>query len=157
MNEAYQFARYYTITTKDNIKEADMYGGLNRIAMAKMLANYAEGVLWLHNYNTGRNCKFTDVSTWLDKEYYYWVTKACQLWIMWINMPNNKFYPEWWVTRAEFATALSRLLYGTPDWVGQYYSTHLVKLYQEKIITNTDPTLQELRWYVMLMLMRAAK
>lgn len=155
MNEAYQYARYFDITTKDNIKEADMYSGLNRIAMAKMLTNYAENVLWINNYNTGRNCKFVDVSTSLDKDYDYWVTKACQLWIMWVNMPNNKFYPNWWVTRAEFATALSRLLYGTPDWVGQYYSTHLVKLYQEKIIKNTDPTLRELRWYVMLMLKRA--
>ena len=156
MNEAYQYARYFDITTKNNINYADMYSWLDRIAMAKMLSNYAENVLWISNYNTGRNCKFVDVSTSLDKKYDYWVTRACQLWIMWVNMPNNKFYPEWWVTRAEFATALSRLLYGTPDWVGQYYSTHLVKLYQEKIITNTDPTLQELRWYVMLMLKRSA-
>ena len=157
MNEAYQYARYYDITTKNTIKDADMYSWLNRIAMAKMLTNYAENVLWVNNYNTGRNCKFVDVSTSLDKDYDYWVTKACQLWIMWVNMPNNKFYPEWWVTRAEFATALSRLLYGTADWVWQYYSTHLVKLYKEKIITNTDPTLKELRGYVMLMLKRAAE
>jgi hypothetical protein len=93
----------------------------------------------------------------LDKDYDYWVTKACQLWIMWVNMPNNKFYPNWWVTRAEFATALSRLLYWTKDWTEKYYSTHITKLRREWIITNTDPALWELRGYVMLMLKRVAE
>ena len=157
MNEAYQYARYYNITTKDSIKDADMYSGLNRIAMAKMLTNYAENVLGKDNFNTGRNCSFSDVSNSLDKDYDYWVTKACQLWIMWVNMPNNKFYPNWWVTRAEFATALSRLLYWTKDWTEKYYSTHITKLRREWIITNTDPALWELRGYVMLMLKRVAE
>jgi hypothetical protein len=157
MNEAYQYARYYDITTKNTIKDADMYSWLNRIAMAKMLTNYAENVLWVNNYNTGRNCKFVDVSTSLDKDYDYWVTKACQLWIMWVNMPDNKFYPNWWVTRKEFVTALSRLLYNTKDGTYQYYTTHMAKLKNEWIITNTNPDLWELRWYVMLMLKRASK
>lgn len=157
MNEAYQYARYYDITTKDSIKDADMYSGLNRIAMAKMLTNYAENVLGKDNFNTGRNCSFNDVSNSLDKDYDYWVTKACQLWIMWVNMPNNKFYPNWWVTRAEFATALSRLLYNTKDGTEKYYSTHITKLRREWIITNTDPALWELRGYVMLMLKRVAE
>ncbi len=157
MNEAYQYARYFDITTKDSIKEADMYSGLNRIAMAKMLANYAENVLWEDNFDTDRDCTFKDVSTSLDKQYDYWVTKACQLWIMWVNMPNNKFYPNWWVTRKEFATALSRLLYWTKDGTINYYSTHITKLKREWIITNTDPDLWELRWYVMLMLKRVAE
>ena len=157
MNEAYQYARYFDITTKDSIKEADMYSGLNRIAMAKMLANYAENVLWEDNFDTDRDCTFKDVSTSLDKQYDYWVTKACQLWIMWVNMPNNKFYPNWWVTRKEFATALSRLLYWTKDGAVNYYSTHITKLKREWIITNTDPDLWELRWYVMLMLKRVAE
>lgn len=157
MNEAYQYARYYDITTKNSIKDADMYSGLNRIAMAKMLTNYAENVLWEDNFDTRRNCTFTDVSNSLDKDYDYWVTKACQLWIMWVNMPNNKFYPNWWVTRAEFATALSRLLYNTKDGTERYYSTHITKLRREWIITNTDPALWELRGYVMLMLKRVAE
>jgi hypothetical protein len=71
MNEAYQYARYYDITTKNSIKDADMYSGLNRIAMAKMLTNYAENVLGKDNFNTGRNCSFSDVSNSLDKDYDY--------------------------------------------------------------------------------------
>ena len=157
INEAYQYARYYDITTIDSIKDAWMSDWLNRIAMAKMLANYAINVLDKDDFDTSEDCTFEDVSEELDEQFDYWVTKACQLWIMWVNMPNNKFYPKWWVTRAEFATALSRLLYWIEDWEDKYYSTHIKKLKREWIITNTDPTLKELRWYVMLMLKRAAE
>ena len=157
MNRAYQYARYYKITTKDTIREANMYSGLTRVAMAKMLTNYAENVLGINDFDTSKNCKFKDVSNALDKQYDYWVTKACQLGIMWVNMKNNNFNPYDPVTRAQFATALSRLLFLTKDWTDKYYSTHISKLQRDKIITNTDPTLKELRWYVMLMLMRVWK
>ena len=157
MNKAYQYARYYNITTIDSIKDAGMGTWLNRIAMAKMLSQYAVNALWINNFNTSRNCTFKDVSSSLDRQYDYWVTRACQLWIMWINTPDNKFYPNWYVSRAEFATALSRLLFNTKDWLDKYYSTHISKLYKEWIIKNTDPKLREKRWYVMLMLMRASE
>ena len=49
---------------------------------------------------------------------------------MGINMPDNKFRPNDEVTRAEFGTALSRMLYSTPDGK-PYYSTHLAKLKSE--------------------------
>jgi hypothetical protein len=50
-------------------------------------------------------------------------------------MPNNKFRPNDEVSRAEFATALSRMLYNTSD--GEYRSTpkyyihHMEKLVKE--------------------------
>jgi hypothetical protein len=52
---------------------------------------------------------------------------------------------------------LSRLKYHTDDGKDVYYSTHINLLNQLWIITNTDPKLKELRWYVMLMLMRSAE
>ena len=70
----------------------------------------------------------------------------------------EEFRPFDLVTRAEFGTALSRMLYGTADGEGaDWYSTHLAKLMDEKIITNDNPQLKELRGYVMIMLMRSAK
>ena len=128
MNKAYQYAYYYWITTINNISSANMNGWLTRIAMAKMLSYFAENVLWMNDFDTRRSCEFNDVSPYLDRQYNYWVTKACQLWIMWINMQNNNFNPYWTVTRAQFATALSRLLYWTRDWTDKYYSTHISKL-----------------------------
>ena len=87
------------------------------------------------------------------------MTLAYQLWIMWVNMKNNKFRPNDYVTRAEFATALSRMIYDdVSDGLNEkYYVPHMAKLYNEWIITNTNPNIKELRGYVMLMLMRSAK
>ena len=150
MNRAYQYAYRYGITTKRSIESAWMNQQLTRIAMAKMLSQYAIKVLWKRPSNVYVP-RFSDVSTSLDAQYDNWVTLAYQLWIMWINMQNNKFRPYDTVTRAEFWTALSRLLFNLKDWNDVYYSTHLNRLYREWIITNTNPNLKELRWYVMIM------
>jgi len=153
---AYEFAYKHGITTMPTIEQANMEGPLTRIAMAKMLSYYAINVLWLKPDETRVN-KFNDVSDQMDAEYNNAVSLAYQLWIMWINMPKNNFRPNDLVTRWEFATALSRMLYKIADWKDKYYSTHLAKLMEEKIITNDNPNLQELRGYVMIMLMRSAK
>ena len=155
MNMAYQYAYHFKITTQKSITEAWMDQALTRIAMAKMLSMYVMNVLWKKPANTIVP-NFEDVSEDLNEQYDYWISLAYQLWIMWINMPENKFRPHDLVTRAEFATALSRLLYWTADWNEFYYSTHLNKLFEKWIIANTNPSLQELRWYVMIMLMRSA-
>lgn len=156
LQTAYEFAYENKITTMDSIEKADMEWWLTRIAMAKMLSQYAINVLWKKPANIIVP-KFSDITEGLNTEYDYWVSRAYQLWIMWINMPDNKFRPFDLVTRAEFGTALSRLIFWIADWEEAYYTTHLAKLKAEWIITNDDPTLQELRWYVMLMLMRSKK
>lgn len=153
MNQAYQYSYHYGITTMDTIEKAKMRWSLKRIEMAKMLSQYAINVLWIKPDTTRQN-KFADVSENMDTEYDEWVTLAYQLWIMWINMPDNKFRPNDRVTRAEFGTALSRMLFGLGDG-NPYYLSHLAKLKSEWIITNDEPNLEELRWYVMLMLMRS--
>ena len=129
--------------------------------MAKMLSKFAINVLWKTPDTSKWAARFSDVSDQLDKEYDNAVTLAYQLWIMWVNVSNNRFRPHDIVTRAEFATALSRLLYSTSD--GQYKSTwkyyepHIAKLYSQWIITNKNPKLLERRWYIMLMLMRSVQ
>ena len=158
--EAYEFAKEKWITTMPTINEANMNWKLTRIAMAKMLSQYAMNVLGQKPANIVTP-KFNDVTDKQNSDYDDWVTLAYQLWIMWQNMPNNKFRPNDEVTRAEFATALSRMLYNTSDWeyksTDKYYTNHMKKLVQEKIITNDDAKMKELRWYVMIMLMRSAK
>ena len=154
--EAYNFAHSKWITTMPTIQSAQMDGKLTRIAMAKMLSYYAINVLWQKPDETRIN-KFNDISEKLDAQYDNGVTLAYQLWIMWINMPDNKFRPDDEVTRWEFGTALSRMIYKVVDWKDKYYSTHLAKLMEEWIITNDNPKMKELRGYVMIMLMRSAK
>ena len=158
--DAYTFAKENWITTKDTIQSAQMNGKLTRIAMAKMLSQYAINVLW-KTPDTSKTIKFKDVTSKKDADYDSGVTLAYQLWIMWQNMPWNKFRPNDEVTRAEFATALSRMVYNTSDWeykaTSKYYIHHMEKLVKEWIITNDNPNMKELRWYVMIMLMRSAK
>jgi len=161
LQEAYIFAKENWITSKDTILEAKMSWKLTRIQMAKMLSNYAINVLWKQPDISRWAITFKDVTDKVDKQYDNWVTLAYQLWIMWQNMPNNKFRPNDEVTRAEFAAALSRMLYNTSDWeyksTSKYYTPHMAKLYNEWIINNTDPKMKERRWYVMIMLMRSVK
>jgi hypothetical protein len=45
LQDAYAYAYKNHITDKPSIDAADMYGNLNRVAMAKMIANYATKVL----------------------------------------------------------------------------------------------------------------
>jgi hypothetical protein len=70
------------------------------------------------------------------------------------------FDPNGEVTRAQFGTVLSRILYGTQnEWGAPYYLKHLSALKTAGIMNNiTDPEhMKEIRGYVMLMLTRAKK
>ena len=155
INNAYQFAYKNGITTVNNIEKAKINSWLTRIAMAKMLSNYAINILWKKPDTSKWTKNFNDVTTKQNADYDNAVTLSYQLWIMW--QWTNNFRPNDEVTRAEFATALSRMLYSTPDWNDKYYTTHLTKLKQEWIISNDNPKIKEKRWYVMLMLMRTIK
>lgn len=154
MIDAYNWAFKNGITTMPTIEEADMEGKLTRIAMAKMLSFFAINVLGKTPDTDRVVPNFPDVDAQLDKDYDNWVTLAYQLGIMWIGI--EEFRPNDEVTRWEFATALSRLLFNTPDGEWAFYEPHLAKLMEEKIITVDTPDLKELRWYVMIMLMRSA-
>ena len=154
--QAYDFARKNNITTMNTIEDAKMNGYMTRIEMAKMLSQYAINILHQTPDLSKWMVNFKDVTDKMDKEYDDAVTLAYELWIMGINMPNNKFRPNDYVTRAEFATALSRMLYGTEDWRPNYYSTHIEKLKSEWIMTILNLNMLEVRWYVMIMLIRAS-
>ena len=157
MNQVYQFAKANWITTMDTIKKANMWWKLTRIQMAKMLSYYAINVLWQTPDTSKWVIRFKDVTKNMNKQYDNWVTLAYELWIMWQNMKKNRFRPYDEVTRAEFTTALSRMIYGIEDgtWKTKYYIPHMAKLYNEWIISKMNPNMKEKRWYVMLMLMRS--
>ena len=159
LQEAYAYAYTNGITTMNTIDSADMYGSLTRVAMAKMIANYATTVLWLEP-DTSASCTFTDVTAALDAQYDNWVTKACQLGLMGQNI--TAFRPNDLVTRAEFGTTLSRALNHDSDDLeamnaaNPYYKDHLNFLKSEGIMNQIDnPSMTEVRGYVMLMMMRA--
>ena len=61
--------------------------------------------------------------------------------------PLNNFNPNGKVSRAEFATVLSRVLFGNiyNQDGAKYYERHIEALATAKILKNTDPKIQELR------------
>lgn len=152
-NQAYNFAKENGITTMASIQEANMEGTLARSHMAKMMVNYAINVLG-KTLDTSKSCEFNDIAN-ASQEVKDYAIKACQLGIMGINTPD--FMPNNTVTRAQFGTVLSRLLYNTPNAGSPYYLVHLNVLKAKGIITDTNPNLMEMRAYIMIMLMNAAK
>ena len=155
--QAYTWAFSNWITTQDTIEKANMYWEITRIELSKMISNYAINIL-NKKLDTSKKCEFEDISDKLNKQYDSWVTKACQLWLMWQWI--TKFRPNDKVTRAEFGTILSRLLYWDKyNWWTPYYKKHLNQLNIRWIMTNiSNPEKwNEIRGNVMVMLKRSEK
>ena len=164
--DAYDYVYSQKITTVSPIEKADLGGSLTRIAMAKMISNFAINVLGLQ-LDMSKDCSFLDVPTVLDEKYNNWVTHACQLWLMWIGKnweKSDKFSPYEVVTRAQFGTAFSRALSQASGKIVEnwnpYYVSHLWYLQWEWVIKDVNtpsPATEEKRWRVMLMMYRASK
>ena len=155
LKAAYTWAFNNSITTQSTIDKANMNWEITRIELSKMISNYVINVL-KKKIDTSKKCNFSDITEEFNKQYDNWVTKACQLWLMgqWIS----EFRPYDKVTRAEFWTILSRALYWEKyNWWNPYYTKHLNQLNLDWIIKNINnaETRKEIRWYVMLMMMRS--
>ena len=173
MKTAYLYAYIHGMTTICPIDDANMYWVIRRDELAKMLSQYAINVLDLEPQAGKSGCTaYNDIAN-SSAEMKYYMKTACELNIMWLESdwktPMKSFYPHWLVTRAEFWTTLSRLIYGdaynlqseaenTYPWA--WYGKHLEALKRDEIMTQIygdRPQHFELRWYVMLMLMRHGK
>ena len=90
----------------------------------------------------------------------WYIQLAYQYQIMWINAdwsPMENFSPNKPVSRWEFATVLSRVLFGNTynqNWL-KYYEQHISALNNANILNNTDPNITEWRWWIMTMLYRS--
>jgi hypothetical protein len=111
--------------------------------LARMIVKYAN-IIWKEiPVDTPTYCNWNDnYGDWESKEIKFYAEKACALWIMWIRI--DKFYPKQLVSRAEFGTVLSRLLWGSeydiinPSDNTPYYRKHLEALKREWIMTQID-------------------
>jgi hypothetical protein len=127
--------------------------------LAKMVVNYAINVLWQQlPEKVPSECRWNDWRwDWESDEIKDYAVKACSLWLMWLDM--KKFSPKLRVTRAQFGTIMSRLLWWKKyaGWT-PYYRKHLNALKENNIMTQIwNPEWRvELRQWVWLMLMRAA-
>ncbi len=151
--EAYSRAKANEITTMNTIESSRMNDWLTREEMAKMISKYAINILW-KTPDTSKSCYFLDSN--INPDLVQSVIMSCQLWLMWQWV--SSFRPKDSVTRAEFWTVLSRLLYWNKyEWWEKYYTNHLKALQNNWIMNNiSNPNMKEIRWYVMIMMKRSS-
>ena len=121
---------------------------------------YAKQLLG-RSYVVNDSVSYPDVDSSLGDLPYY-IQEWYKLQIMWIHANGNalsKFLPNMLVTRWEFATVFSRVLYGSVYNIdgANFYEKHLQVLKDAGVLTNTNPSLIEARGWVVLMLYRSQK
>ena len=158
--DAYKWALGNGITTMKTVEAARLDEPLTRAELAKMMVVYIQKVLEKDPVVTG-DVSYPDVDESLGDLYGY-IKLAYQYQIMGINAdgtPIEFFNPNGLVTRWEYATVFSRVLFGdkfNKDWA-DFYSKHLEALKAAWILTNTIPTIHEMRGWVMLMMYRSSQ
>ena len=158
--DAYKWALENGITTMKTVEAARLDEPLTRAELAKMMVVYIQKVLEKDPILTG-DVNYSDVSEELGDLFGY-IKLAYQYQIMWINAdgtPIELFNPYGLVTRWEYATVFSRVLFGDKfNKTGEdFYTKHLEALKAAWILTNTIPTIQEMRGWVMLMMYRSSQ
>ena len=157
-NHAYLWACGKDITTIRAISGARLDQPLTRAELAKMMSVYVTKVLGKQPVLTGV-AQYPDVDSKMGDLADY-IQLAYQLQIMGIHHDGtalSHFEPNKFVTRAEFATVFSRVLYGAKynqdgkDWA----KGHLNALKEVGILKNITPNMLELRGRVLLMLQRS--
>ena len=155
---AYEWALENGITTINDIEKVRLTDGLTRAELAKMMSQYMTKVMWKTPVNAEK-VEYADVNESLG-DLADFIQTAYAYKIMWINAdgtPLKKFNPNGKVTRAEYATVFSRVLFGDKynksEW--NYYEDHIKALKEAGILTNDTPTIQEVRGWVMLMMYRS--
>jgi hypothetical protein len=160
--KAYEWALSKWITTVATVQEARLDKNITRAELAKMLSVYATDVLEKEPVQWDITCDFTDTNQ-TNKDLLPYITQVCELGIMGVQSdgktPLTKFNPNSLVTRAEFGTVLSRVLYGTTNNTSspQWREGHLNNLRKSNIISVVNPNLQEQRGWIMTMLYRTVQ
>lgn len=161
IEDAYLFAHENGITTMDTCVKARTNDFITRGEVAKMVVNYAINVLHMTLPDTDKPCKFTDMAD-KNMETRSYAIGACQLGIMGLKgdgTPAETFNPNGLLDKAQFATMISRMTYGSENNdMACWYCKHVEALKADGTITvTTDLMLPLRRGYAMLMLLRMNK
>ena len=150
----YQWAYRHKITTMNTIEKADIDGLIIRSDLAKMLVNYAVKILHRTSVDTWASCSFDDIYN-QTREARTYIKLACQMWLM--SGESTHFNPNTTITRAEFSTIFSRIVWWSEYNNWSSFTNHLQALKTFGIINNVDnpESTKELRGYIMLMMKRS--
>jgi len=157
--DAYKWAYENGITTMGSVGAARLDQPLTRAELAKMMVVYVAKILKKSTV-VKETVTYNDVNESLGDLAGY-IVLAYQYQIMWINADGTQlkyFNPNGEVTRWEYATVFSRVLFGSAfnqEWE-EFYARHIEALKTAGILKDTNPTMKELRGWVMLMMYRSS-
>ena len=160
MFDAYNWAITNWITNIDDINKAKLNTKITRAELAKMMVVFMSSVLNKEPIIQDR-ANYSDVDPEKLWDLAWYIQLAYQYQIMGINAdwsPIEDFNPNKPISRWEFATVLSRILYGNTynqNWV-KFYEKHIKALNDAQILSDTNPNLTEWRWWIMTMLYRSS-
>lgn len=153
---AYNWAIHNWISTINDINEAKLNKKITRAELAKMMVVFMSWTLQREpiieeeaNYKDVDSKKLWDLAWYIELAYQYQIMGINADWT-----PIDEFNPNKTVSRWEFATVLSRVLFGNKynqNWAN-YYEKHIEALEEAHILNNTNPNLVEARWWIMTML-----
>ncbi len=141
--------------------QANLDKEITRLQAAKVITNYAKKVKWV--IITSRSeCKVSDYNdaNLIPAGEVQYVKAVCDMGIMGVNPDGtmkDTFMSSKTLTRGEFATMLSRHLYGSANEATNneaFYKKHLAALKTNGIITNDKASMTELRGWVLIMFKR---
>jgi len=156
---AYNWAINNWITTIDDVSKVQFNKKITRAELAKMMVEFMSWTLkkqpiitWEVNYRDVNYKNLWDLGWYIQLAYQYQIMGINADWT-----PIEDFNPNKTVTRSEFATVLSRIMFGdkyNQNWEN-YYEKHIEALEKVNILGNTDPNLIEARWWIMIMLYKS--
>ncbi len=127
---------------------ADMDGLLIRSNAAKMITNFVMNVMD-RKPDTTKQCAFTDMAN-QSAEMQKYAVLACQLGLMGLNGDGSvaeRFDPTNLVTKVQFVTILSRLIYSEKNNSTEEcrYCKHVEAMQTKKVITVTTDLMEPLK------------
>ena len=154
--DAYAYAFDNGITTMGSIESANLAGTTTRGHAAKMFSEFAMSMGQTADTESN-TCNFNDLGPVAGTDLETYAVTACQLGLMGINT-NGIFNPNGVLSRAEFGTVLSRVLFGdTYNGGNPFYSAHLNALNQAGLMNDlSNPERSIMRGDAFLLLSRAS-
>lgn len=161
--DPFTFAKDNGITTVE-LKDARLEAQIIRWEVAKMVSRFYQNVLkkTITHIDACNPSNYSDYAT-TDEETRWYIYDACSIGLMgWKNDKKtilDSFRPSDFITKAEFAAILSRMLYNTQSDNNSetWFQPHVDALLQNGIIQSfTSPNAFEIRWNVFDMLLKAS-
>lgn len=154
--DAYAYAFANGITTMGSIDAANLAGTTTRGQAAKMFVEFAKSLG--QTADTSASCSFSDLAPVAGTDLEGFAIEACQMGLMGINT-NGIFNPNGVLSRAEYGTILSRVLFGdTYNGGNPFYAAHLNALNQAGLMNDlSNPERAIMRGDAFLLLYRASE